>query len=646
MSRFGALTLLAAACLTGSLLVVSPATSAQEGEGSAPPTADAERCLKTGLPELSSGEQARAELKEAGMVRDVAEEAGVEPRDLRRALKADESLHVDECGKMLYIESGPEPEVLAASAALEAHDNPQSQAGSDKKNVLKVSKGQNAFALNSRPGAPYTIFLDFDGGPIPSGWRNLWSERYGVLLPATAAPFGDSDPAFSAEELNAIKAIWEGVAEDFSPFNVNVTTQQPPMADLERSNEADTRYGVTALISPRSDEFALCRCSGLGYVGTFDWIGPDPQGYKVSLNRGDPAYVKNPRFAVGTISHEVGHNFGLLHDSTAESEYAPKRGVWGIIMGGATGLIEQFSNGDFPGSLNSQDDLDVIAAEGPQRIPDDHEDTPQAATAFTNSVNGLLTTRQDVDWFTFTAQHAKTKVEAAPRSWNANANLELHITNANGQTVATVNPAATSDKANLSAVAEIATTPGQQYFVRIDGTGETSAPTIYSDYGSVGQYSVTVSKFVAPPPPPPPPPPPVNPGPAKVAPIITAGALEGAHWGPRKKKRWAVWGTWDVSPDTVAPTSYKVVLKGKKIKVKKKKAKRNGKKAWQYRTPTLKETVDAPRRVAAFLTENLPKRGKYRVTVTATNAYGTSKKYAMSIKAKKTRGKAAQRRMG
>ena len=100
------------------------------------------------------------------------------------------------------------------------------------------------------------------------------------------------------------------------------------------------------------------------------------------------------------------------------------------------------------------------------------------------------------------------------------------------------------------------------------------------------------------------------------------------------------------SRETVAPTSYKVVLKAKKTKVKKKRAKRGGKKAWKYTTPTMTRTVDAPVQLTAFPVDKLPKRGKYRVTVTATNAYGTSNKYNAAIKAKKTRGKAAQRRMG
>ena len=64
-----------------------------------------------------------------------------------------------------------------------------------------------------------------------------------------------------------------------------------------------------------------------------------------------------------------------------------------------------------------------------------------------------------------------------------------------------------ASKVISDAVAKIPTTPGERYFVRIDGTGENAPPTVYSDYGSLGQYAVSVSEHITPVTPPKPEPP-------------------------------------------------------------------------------------------------------------------------------------------
>ncbi len=50
-------------------------------------------------------------------------------------------------------------------------------------------------------------------------------------------------------ELEGIQRIWAAVVEDFAPFNVNVTTEEPPLADLINSGGGDTRWGVRTIIS-------------------------------------------------------------------------------------------------------------------------------------------------------------------------------------------------------------------------------------------------------------------------------------------------------------------------------------------------------------------------------------------------------------
>jgi hypothetical protein len=47
------------------------------------------------------------------------------------------------------------------------------------------------------------------------------------------------------------------------------------------------------------------------------------------------------------ISHEVGHNFGLMHDGTASDEYYGGHRAWAPIMGAGFGHpIVQWSRGE------------------------------------------------------------------------------------------------------------------------------------------------------------------------------------------------------------------------------------------------------------------------------------------------------------
>jgi len=74
---------------------------------------------------------------------------------------------------------------------------------------------------NSKPGAPNHIYLDFNGGAIPTttawggpsaGWDvQVWSQD------GDFTTFNDSEQAW-------MRRIYERIAEDYAPFNVNVTT--------------------------------------------------------------------------------------------------------------------------------------------------------------------------------------------------------------------------------------------------------------------------------------------------------------------------------------------------------------------------------------------------------------------------------------
>jgi hypothetical protein len=79
---------------------------------------------------------------------------------------------------------------------------------------------------------PHTTFLDFRGCTITDSYWNSATSKP-VLQ---TQPFDlDSDPAsFSLQEQQAVVSIWQAVAQDFAPWAVDVTTEDPGADALVR----------------------------------------------------------------------------------------------------------------------------------------------------------------------------------------------------------------------------------------------------------------------------------------------------------------------------------------------------------------------------------------------------------------------------
>ena len=212
------------------------------------------------------------------------------------------------------------------------------------------------FKLHSRPDSNFTIYLDFDGH-ITVG--TSWNSSYGISEIVHPNYWGGSGSNFSNGRLELIQEIWQVVAEDFAPFDVNVTTEEPAdLDDLRYNGSSDTRWGTRVVMT--KDTFADCGCGGHAYLGSFD----DSQD--------EPALVYNGGLATGseTVSHEVGHQLGLNHDGVGSTVYYRGHGSgdtgWGPIMGAPfSKRTTQWSNGDYFNASNTgQDDL---AGDHPQR---------------------------------------------------------------------------------------------------------------------------------------------------------------------------------------------------------------------------------------------------------------------------------------
>lgn len=410
----------------------------------------------------------------------------------------DESVRVDRFGRVLVVEPQHSEFDADHSDTAPDHGSPQSATP-----VADIPLSQ-AFELNSLPGANRTIYLDFTGHSLVG---TIWQDQNTtdpsddytnaqMLMPPWS---DDGDPTtFSNAERQIIIDTWSAVAEDYAPFAVNVTTVEPAESQLQRASAGDSIYGVRALITDSDNVIASsCGCGGIAYVGVFDYVywntylGP-------SLSWGVPG--RNGKFLSDVVSHEVGHNVGLSHDGTATEGYYDGRDGWAPIMGvGYYQPFVQFSNGSYTGGNEEEDDFAVATSYGLPLRADDHGDTRATATALTVGTEdeGFITTREDVDYFAFTASAAAHDVTVTLPSVSPNLDVQLKLFDSSGTLVSTTNPnffrsssyVATGLDASLTAT----TTPGSTYYLEVDGVGFGSGTdTGYTDYGSRGEYRIIV----------------------------------------------------------------------------------------------------------------------------------------------------------
>lgn len=207
----------------------------------------------------------------------------------------------------------------------------------------------------SRPGAPVTIYLDFDGETLQG---TQWNDDSGRPT-LDFAPAGVANTAFRAD-------VWAGVAEDYAPFNVNVTTTRPSDDKLYKTSADDAEYGVHVIVT---DSFTDVLPSAEDSSGQAWFSGAGSKYLTGALVFTYGATGGNPAAATAKdiadiSSHEAGHNFGLEHDGIAgepSEYYSPTAGVWGPIMGSTYDVpLTQWSNGDYASSTNQQDDLSTI----------------------------------------------------------------------------------------------------------------------------------------------------------------------------------------------------------------------------------------------------------------------------------------------
>ena len=333
---------------------------------------------------------------------------------------------------------------------------------------------------NSYPSAKATIYLDFDG-------QYLEGTSWNYAGPLSLGPSNMTN--------DQITEIFNRMAEDYRPFNVNITT------DSTRYWAAPPMQRMRVIFTVTSDWYGAA--GGVSYIGSFTWGDNTPCFIFTALLNYKTKYIAE------AASHEVGHTLGLNHQSAYDDycnktdEYNAGKGsgeiAWAPIMG--VGYYRNFTlwhNGSNPwGCTNYQDDLSIITSKinGFGYRTDDYSSTvgnKSTPANFTNnqfSINGVIETVADKDVFKFDMPaQGKFRLNANPYNVGtgdngSNLDVQVELLNNSNTVIGTYNP-----ELSLSATIDTTLKAGT-YYLRVSGSGNVYAP----EYASLGSYSLAGS---------------------------------------------------------------------------------------------------------------------------------------------------------
>jgi hypothetical protein len=367
-------------------------------------------------------------------------------------------------------------------------------------------------AYSSKPGAPVTIYLDFDGDPATT-----WYTYTVPPTPAYDVPVYDPntgqlvrDPSsFSATELANINEIWQRVSEAFSPFNVNVTTVDP--------GSYPYRVAEHIIIGGDGSWITTNTLSGTAATGSFYDTTKLNRAYVFSVN----TVNGTPKPTAEQVAHELGITFGMYDQSvynsagTRTNQFNPGTNLFAPYLGATVSSVRgmwwvgtswlewyDFSRAQWVPFI--QDDMSYIASATTSIAyrPDDYGNTTQTASAITGSnpktKSGIIEQSSDVDYFSFTTTGGSATLRVDPAQYGSMLDPKIILYNAAGQQIA---------QADASYIDRFHPYPGDiititlsagTYYISIQGHGMLSAGVYASgnDLGKgmdVGQYTVTVT---------------------------------------------------------------------------------------------------------------------------------------------------------
>jgi hypothetical protein len=328
--------------------------------------------------------------------------------------------------------------------------------------------------LDSKPGAAQTIHLDFTGHNVTVDW-----DRDGIVDQISMSPFTTDVQAtprninsFSADEKARIHEIWARVAEDFAPFNINVSTHY--------YGSFGDRQALKVVIGDYEGGWYPEHRTVYGIATRNSFTRPELPNLAFVFNT-------NPHRASQTASHEAGHAFGLAHMSPTGST-----AEWSPIMGAGLTLTPRITwhkgrMQDTPSK--TQDDMAVLArAENVfgYRL-DDHGNTAALATTLaaappSNTIfdppsfvaAGVLHQTTDVDFFKFTNDGGAVQVRLDLAQYEPNLVPKIEIWSSTTRLV-------TIRQSQAKPIVHNLNLGSGTFYVKVMSRG---------NYGEVGQYQV------------------------------------------------------------------------------------------------------------------------------------------------------------
>ena len=273
--------------------------------------------------------------------------------ELRRVLKQDSTAWLDG-SRMYYVDPAPEPVIRRAAAEAPPFPRPDLPAAQQ----ARVAQDAAAWTSTEPPSA----------GQLERQRARPAERRLpGLDLDGDAATF---NPRRARDHPD----VWQRVAEDYAPFDIDVTTQDPGLTGHRTANDGDPLYGTRALITPSdAAETRSAAAVQLGLrrrglhrrlrqlvVGSSTlhqpaWVFPQELGQTPSASPRRPATRSGHNFGLSTTACRPGRYYTATHVGADHGRRLrpPDRAV-------EQGRVREREQ-------HPQDDLAIIAAKTPYR---------------------------------------------------------------------------------------------------------------------------------------------------------------------------------------------------------------------------------------------------------------------------------------
>lgn len=383
-------------------------------------------------------------------------------------------------------------------------------------------------AFSSLPSAPAKLYLDFDGN-YESSWNkhDFGSAEIKTFNNINTPAFDLDGNAndFSIAEQDAIKKIWQRVAEDYAPFNIDVTTVNPVSFNNKQalhvviggfasnwyqtdvrneSRDATTGTSSASSFTDNSPNVVYVFSGSIREKANTPWseVTFDNSLFGVPLPRvittyatdGDGRRIQIIPTVANTISHEAGHAFGLRHQTGYDSagnpsSYSSGSSSWTPIMGDNLASDRtKWSNGA------GQDDMAVLAgpANGFDYRPQEALRTLAVQSPYwlPQATSGVISKMAEGDLYMFTTSGGPTQISVRVAAEGSNLDATLTLWRYTPwaapymAVVASADAAPTSTDQGLNASYYNASLTGGMYYVMVGSHGT---------YGDVGQYTIVVT---------------------------------------------------------------------------------------------------------------------------------------------------------